>query len=149
MTGPHTFGATFAVGTFTLTVSKSGIGGAGAGTVMSGVTGIDCGADCAEVYEQGANVRLVAAPDAVSAFVGWSGVTCPGVGDCLFIMDADRNIIVRFALKGDVNGSGALDLADVILALQISAGIKPGDTLYRASLGSAGRIGIEEVIYIL
>ncbi len=49
------------------------ISGTGAGTVTSSPTGIDCGADCSEVFEEGAVVTLNASPDPNSNFTGWSG----------------------------------------------------------------------------
>jgi Tol biopolymer transport system component len=57
---------------------------AGGGTVTSvEPAGISCPPDCEEPYSQGTTVRLRATADPGSIFVGWSGVACPGTGDCL------------------------------------------------------------------
>src|SRR5438128_24597 len=74
-----TVAATFAVQTFTLTVSKMG---AGIGTVTSSPAGISCGATCAAAYSSGTAVTLTAAPAAGSTFSGWSGGGCSGTGTC-------------------------------------------------------------------
>jgi plastocyanin len=60
--------------TFTLNVTKTGTG---SGTVTSNPVGINCGADCTEVYSDGTIVNLTATPNAGSVFAGWSGD-----GDC-------------------------------------------------------------------
>ena len=57
-------------------------------------------------------------------------------------------------LKGDVNGDGAVNLADAILALKVMAGMNPASirTNYPISdtdVNVDGKIGMEEVIYIL
>ena len=51
--------------------------------------------------------------------------------------------------KGDVNGSLKADLADVILALQVVAGMSPGDVYAEADVNGDQKIGLEEVVYIL
>jgi len=52
--------------------------------------------------------------------------------------------------KGDVNGNSKIDLADVILALRISAGISVSQTIYiDADINGDKKIGIEEVIYTM
>jgi len=50
---------------------------------------------------------------------------------------------------GDVNGDGKVDLADVILALQVVAGLNPPNVFSSADVNNDNRIGLEEVIYIL
>jgi hypothetical protein len=55
---------------FTLTVAKAG---SGTGTVTSAPAGIDCGADCAQLYPSGTPVALTATPAAGAVFTGWSG----------------------------------------------------------------------------
>lgn len=52
---------------------------------------------------------------------------------------------------GDIDDSGAVDLSDAILALQVGTGITPSSTTIRkeADVNSDGKIGLEEVIYIL
>ena len=73
MDGDKAVTATFAASApsqYTLTVLKSGTGG---GTVTSNPSGINCGSDCSETYNQGISVILTATPDAGSTFGGWSG----------------------------------------------------------------------------
>lgn len=60
---------------FALTVQKSG---PGAGRVTSSPGGIDCGADCSELYPEDSRVILTAAPEPGSVFVGWDDA-CYGV----------------------------------------------------------------------
>ncbi|MBI5501897.1 MAG: hypothetical protein HY907_16760 [Deltaproteobacteria bacterium] len=55
---------------FVLTVTTPG---AGSGTVTSDPPGIDCGADCTELYDPGTVVSLTARPDGLSTFEGWTG----------------------------------------------------------------------------
>jgi hypothetical protein len=70
MTADVTCTATFTLDTHTLTVS---LVGAGTGSVTSEPPGIDCGADCSEVYGFGTVVTLTPSPGAGSTFTGWSG----------------------------------------------------------------------------
>jgi len=133
-----------------LTVNTTGTGGAGSGIVMSGGGEIDCGLDCSELYDPGRSIRLTALPGSDSAFVGWSGDACSdaGAADCLLAMDADKNITARFALKGDLNGSGTIELGDAILGLQVSAGLVAEAPFYPASV-SGGPVGLRETLFIL
>jgi len=61
------------VQTYTLTVTQ---GGTGSGTVTSAPAGINCGSDCAEVYNSGTAVTLMATADLGSVFAGWSSSNC-------------------------------------------------------------------------
>lgn len=80
---------------FTLTVGKNGNGH---GTVTS-APGIDCGADCDQVYPAGTVVTLTAAPDPDSSFVGWSGGGCSGVGTCTVTINGVVSVTAAFDLK--------------------------------------------------
>ncbi len=60
--------------------------------------------------------------------------------------------IVRTAIsgsKGDLNGSGDVDLEDAILALQVAAGISVFPVNLQADVNADGKIGLEESIYAL
>ncbi|OGR12630.1 MAG: hypothetical protein A2341_20355 [Deltaproteobacteria bacterium RIFOXYB12_FULL_58_9] len=71
--------ATFALKTYTLTVTKSGTG-----TVIStSHAGISCGSDCDEAYDYGTSVTLSAQPGANHVFSAWSGGGCSGTGTCV------------------------------------------------------------------
>jgi YD repeat-containing protein len=78
---------------YDLTITKTG---SGSGTVTSSPAGIDCGADCTEIYVEGTVVTLSAVPDAGSYFTGWSDPGCSGTSDCTVIMNADIDITATF-----------------------------------------------------
>ncbi len=50
-------------------------------------------------------------------------------------------------LAGDVDNSGGIDLADVILSLQVASGVSTESVLSDADIGGDQRIGIEEAPY--
>jgi hypothetical protein len=75
-----------------LTVEKSGTGD---GTVTG--SGIDCGPDCIEVYQEGVVVFLKAEPDADSVFDGWLVDGNPPQGR--IEMTKDMNVIAIFNKK--------------------------------------------------
>ena len=55
-------------------------------------------------------------------------------------------------VPGDINDTGSVDLADVILALQVCAKITPAPTTtikVEAEVSGDGKIGLEEAIYAL
>ncbi len=80
--------------TYALTVTKKG---SGVGTVTSNPAGIDCGADCCEPYNQGAQVTLTATAAQGSIFTGWSGGGCSGTGICAVTMNADTTVTATFS----------------------------------------------------
>jgi uncharacterized protein (DUF2141 family) len=80
---------------YTLTVAKSGTG---SGTVTSSPSGIDCGSDCSEPYNQGTAVTLSATASAGSTFAGWSGA-CSGTGTCSVTMDSNKTVTATFGLQ--------------------------------------------------
>jgi YD repeat-containing protein len=89
-----------------LSVNKTGMG---SGIVTSNPTGISCGSDCTENYDEGTSVALTATPDAGSSFVGWSG-DCDVNG--MVTMDAAKNCSATFTTSSQlftltVNLSGA------------------------------------------
>ncbi|PYV19531.1 MAG: hypothetical protein DMG21_01275 [Acidobacteria bacterium] len=49
----------------------------GAGTIVSNIAGIDCGADCIELYPKGTTVTLTATASGTGVFAGWTGA-CSG-----------------------------------------------------------------------
>ncbi|MCP4352372.1 MAG: PEP-CTERM sorting domain-containing protein [Desulfobacterales bacterium] len=55
---------------------------------------------------------------------------------------------IQIAL-GDVNGDKIVDLSDVVLALKLSAGVSENNIYAEADANGDGKIGIQEVIFIL
>jgi len=68
----------------------------GSGTVTSSPAGINCGADCSELYNHGTMVTLSAAPAAGWSFSGWTGA-CIGTGSCTVSMVAARSVTANFS----------------------------------------------------
>jgi hypothetical protein len=79
---------------YNLDVSKSGTG---SGTVASNPTGVNCGTDCTEIYNNGTIVTLTTTADAGSNFIGWTGA-CTGVGDCIVTMNSSKSVTAVFDL---------------------------------------------------
>ncbi|MBI4741105.1 MAG: DUF1566 domain-containing protein [Betaproteobacteria bacterium] len=80
------------VGTFALTVSKTGTG---SGTVTSTPSGIDCGSTCTASFASGATVTLTATPASGASFAGWGG-DCSGTGACTVTISVARNVSASF-----------------------------------------------------
>jgi Tol biopolymer transport system component len=77
---------------YALTVVKSGTG---AGTIRS-LPGIDCGADCAEDYDAGTTVTLIATAAAGSRFGTWGGA-CSGISTtCTLTVDTAETVNAVF-----------------------------------------------------
>jgi Divergent InlB B-repeat domain/Domain of unknown function (DUF4214) len=74
---------------FTLTVTVTGDG-----SVSSNPTGITCGADCTQDYDQGTIVTLAPFPGA-SNFAGWGGA-CSGTGLCTVAMISAQTVSATF-----------------------------------------------------
>ncbi len=80
---------------FTLTVTT-----AGNGHVTSAPAGIDCGADCSQLYTDGTLVTLTAAPDPGFRFDGWSEDCAGTEPDAQVTMNADRTCHASFSPDG-------------------------------------------------
>jgi hypothetical protein len=53
-------------------------------------------------------------------------------------------------LRGDVNHSGSVELADAVLTLQILSGVIPAQPVFKdADVNGDGMLGLPEVLYIL
>jgi hypothetical protein len=79
-----------------LTVATTGDG---AGTVTSSPDGIDCGADCSELYPSGTTVTLTAVPADNSLFTGWSGCDAVDGASCTVTLDTARSVVAGFDLR--------------------------------------------------
>lgn len=93
-------------GTFTLTVTKQGTG---TGTITGDPPGngnddIDCGTNCAAVFDDGTSVTLTASPGVNSTFAGWGGA-CSGTGSCMVSMTVNRSVTATFNSTGGGGGS--------------------------------------------
>jgi uncharacterized repeat protein (TIGR01451 family) len=82
-----------AVSTHTLTVAKDGTG---SGAITSDLSGIDCGAECEQHYEEGTVVTLTASPNAGSRLDAWSGCDATDGPVCTVTMDQDRTVTATF-----------------------------------------------------
>ncbi len=77
-----------------LTVIKNG---SGSGTVTSAPTGINCGSDCLQSYDDSITVSLIARPDSDSIFSRFSGVGCSSTNtDISVVMTQDRSCTATF-----------------------------------------------------
>ena len=90
--------ATFDVLSFTLAVSKSGIG---RGTVTSSsspasATQINCGTTCSATYHWGTVVTLTATPHLLSVFTGWSGCDTMSGATCTVTMISAKSVNASF-----------------------------------------------------
>lgn len=82
---------------YTLTVTKSGTG---TGTVTSSPAGINCGADCSQVYSSGTQVTLTASASIGSTFAGWSGACSVTTGTtCTTTMNSSKSITAKFNVQ--------------------------------------------------
>ena len=81
---------------YRLTVTKRGSGDG----IVSG-EGINCGADCDQWYDEGTPITLTANPGQGSAFVGWSGDDCRGVGECTITLNRDKILNAGLVLNGN------------------------------------------------
>jgi uncharacterized repeat protein (TIGR01451 family) len=73
--------------------------GAGAGTVTSSPSGLNCGPVCTAQFSNGTSVTLTEAPSSSSKFAGWSG-DCSGTATtCVLSMTADHSVTATFAKK--------------------------------------------------
>ena len=70
--------------------------GTGVGNVISEPSGINCGADCSQLFGKGAEVTLQAVPEGDSGFGGWSGCNSSSGRTCQVIMGRDKTVIGTF-----------------------------------------------------
>ncbi len=75
---------------FTLSVTVTGNG-----SVSSSPSGISCGTQCEQDFNQGTSVTLTATADSGSSFTGWSGA-CTGVSGCSVDMSSDQAVTANF-----------------------------------------------------
>jgi YVTN family beta-propeller protein len=99
------------IGPPTLTVAE-----AGNGQVTSSPANIDCGGGnsaCAAMFPDGTHVTLTASAASGSAFAGWSGNGCSGIGACAITPTKDVTVtatfttVPSFSLSVAVGGAGS------------------------------------------
>src|SRR5262249_59431742 len=71
--------------------------GAGAGAIRSVPNGISCGVTCSSAYPNGTTVKLSAGASVGSTFLGWSGGSCSGTGECLVTVSGTTSVAAMFA----------------------------------------------------
>lgn len=81
---------------YAVSVSKLG---RGRGVVASVPSGIACGTDCAETYDAGTKVTLVARAAQGSVFAGWSGACTGTAKRCTVTMNEAAAVKAIFALR--------------------------------------------------
>jgi hypothetical protein len=79
----------------TLNVGKAGTGG---GTVTG--SGINCGGDCSQAFDQNTTVAVTASPAAGSTFSGWTGCDSVVGLECQVNMGSDRTVTATFTQQG-------------------------------------------------
>ncbi len=93
MTAARSVSATFALMTYPLSVTVTGMG-----NVSSNPVGINCGAACMQSYQHGTNVTLTPAAVTGYTFTGWGGA-CTGTGACTVAMTQARTVSATFTLN--------------------------------------------------
>jgi hypothetical protein len=81
--------------THKLTVSRTG-----SGTVtVDLLSGINCGADCTEIYPSGTALQLIATPDMGFSFTGWRGDCSGNTSPFALVMETNKHCIADFSLQ--------------------------------------------------
>ena len=68
------------------------------GRITSNPMGIDCGTDCAEVFNAGTVIELSAEPDPLFELAAWRGENCVAPDVCTFTLTGTRAISAEFEL---------------------------------------------------
>jgi Divergent InlB B-repeat domain len=93
----------------TLTVQRTG---GGSGTVTSSPAGINCGTDCTEQVNDGAQMTLTATAASGHAFRGWTGCDSVNGNNCTVTMGSDRTVSAKFVARRSLTvkktGSGTV-----------------------------------------
>jgi len=119
--GPMIVDAGFEMVPTSLTVVKAGNG---SGVVSSDPVGIDCGADCTELYDPGAVVTLRATPAVGSTFTGWSAGACAGTtGSCTMVVSGATTATATFTSSKELTSFAFLTANNPGLAFDVTATI--------------------------
>jgi hypothetical protein len=95
------------------------LAGAGAGTVTSTPSGINCGPTCTASFDTGTQITLSAAAAGGSTFAGWSGGGCSGIDGCALTLSADTTVTASFV----ANTAGNLTLVAAVLPTSRSVAV--------------------------
>lgn len=132
-----------------LLVTKSG---SGSGVVTSNPSGINCGSDCSESFDEDSNVKvtLTANADTGSGFGGWTGVSCEEKNNnqktCTITMkNADITVNASFLKGFAIVSSDNIIFATIVEGLSadssettiVFSGISDGNINLNAVLPSA------------
>lgn len=96
MTAARTASATFALNSYTVAVTKSGVG---TGTVTASSGAVNCGATCSGSYAHGTSLTLTATPTGDSVFSGWGGACSGTSSTCTVAVTEARSVTANFALN--------------------------------------------------
>ena len=129
--------------TRTLSVTTSGDGD---GVVTSDDDGINCDStigdpeftDCSEVYDEGTNVTLTAAPDEGSGFVQWTGCDSTEGNTCFVTMDDERTVDAQFGLQSEETADLSVTKSDTASGFGPDPVSSGGVVAYQVSVTNDG-----------
>jgi uncharacterized repeat protein (TIGR02543 family) len=134
--------------TYTYTVTYNGNTNTGGSVPTDGIS-----------YENGAPVTVLGNTGALTktgyAFTAWNTLAngsgaSQATASTFNMGSANVTLYAQWKMYADINHDEHVNLADAILALQVLAGIAPQQTVYKeADVNNDGKIGLQEVIYIL
>jgi len=137
-----TFSRNVVVNYYTLSVAT-----AGAGTVTSSPSGINCGTNCNASYASGTNVTLTASAASGYSFSGWSGA-CSGPGaSCTVSMTGARSVtaifsqnVVNYSLSVATAGAGTVTSSPsgIICGTNCSASYTSGTNVTLTASAASG-----------
>ncbi len=101
------------------------------------------------ISRQAEDGSLIGSPENRTSCFGWLS-TWKGLAPTAWLYFAIKGSPFNSFLPGDVNGDGSLDLADLLLALEITAGITPSECVNLLSdVNLDCTVGMEEAGYII
>jgi hypothetical protein len=145
------YGLAYLPTVYNLTVAKTG---AGAGTVTSLDSRVNCGTSCVQTYFASATVTLTATAAVGSVFAGWSGGGCSGTGNCTVTMNAATQVTATFGLVITPvitwPAPAAIIYGTPLSATQLNAttGV-PGTFVYTPPAGTVLNAGVGQTLSVL
>lgn len=73
--------------------------GSGMGSVTITPSGVACNDGCSALFPANTKVTLHPTTSEYSVFTGWSGGTCGGTADCIFILNTDKTLTAAFDIN--------------------------------------------------